>query len=425
MCDDRHLGMSTMKVTVFVEYFPPKLGSDRRIFEIMKRLSKKHEIHFIVFPPFRTLTESSNQSGNTFDSSSSSLKENAVYEGINGHFVSIPSKVTLMWQRSLILAYCMTSVLVFLKTVRIMRKINSDIVVLNYPSPYTGLLGFFEAKLWRKPVILDFNDLIAQYLIILLKLRKDSLKARILILVQHLLAKASSEVVAPTEFIRRYATSLKVQENKTSVIPNGVDTRIFHPNVPCSKRKNVRRYDDERLCIYCGRLDGWAGMNIVFKLADVARSKKMNVKFVLAGSGAERIVGGENVALLGEVSYEEIPSILKSADVILIPFPNNEVSHAASPLKLFEGMSMQKPVIASRVSGIEDIVTDGENGFLADPDNIKEWATKLETATRSEAFSAEMGLKARRTVEERFDWTLLASRFEEVLRSATSKHQQL
>jgi glycosyltransferase involved in cell wall biosynthesis len=417
--------MSRMKVTVFVEYFPPKLGSDRRIFEIMKRLSKKHEIHFVVFPPFRTLTENSNQSRNTFDNSNSSLKENAVYEGINGHFVSIPSKVTLMWQRSLILAYCMTSVIVFLKTVRIMRKINSDIVVLNYPSPYTGLLGFFEAKLWRKPVVLDFNDLIAQYLINLLKLRKDSLKARILILVQHLLAKASSEVVAPTEFIRRYATSLKVQENKTSVIPNGVDTRIFHPNVPRSNRKNVRRYDDERLCIYCGRLDGWAGMNIVFKLADVARSEKMNVKFVLAGSGAERIVSGENVALLGEVSYEEIPSILKSADVILIPFPNNEVSHAASPLKLFEGMSMQKPVIASRVSGIEDIVTDGENGFLADPDNIEEWATKLETATRSEALSAEMGLKARRTVEERFDWTLLASRFEEVLRSATSKHKQL
>jgi glycosyltransferase involved in cell wall biosynthesis len=340
--------MSRMKVTVFVEYFPPKLGSDRRIFEIMKRLSKKHEIHFVVFPPFRTLTENSNQSRNTFDNSNSSLKENAVYEGINGHFVSIPSKVTLMWQRSLILAYCMTSVIVFLKTVRIMRKINSDIVVLNYPSPYTGLLGFFEAKLWRKPVVLDFNDLIAQYLINLLKLRKDSLKARILILVQHLLAKASSEVVAPTEFIRRYATSLKVQENKTSVIPNGVDTRIFHPNVPRSNRKNVRRYDDERLCIYCGRLDGWAGMNIVFKLADVARSEKMNVKFVLAGSGAERIVSGENVALLGEVSYEEIPSILKSADVILIPFPNNEVSHAASPLKLFEGMSMQKPVIARR-----------------------------------------------------------------------------
>lgn len=413
-----------MKVTVFVEYLPPKLGSDRRIFEIMKRLSKKHEIHFVVFPPFRTLTENSNQSGNTFDNSSSSLKENATYEGINGHFVSIPAKVTLMWQRSLILAYCMTSVLVFLKTVRIMRKINSDIVVLNYPSPYTGLLGFFEAKLSRKPVILDFNDLIAQYLINLLKLRKDSLKARILILIQHLLAKASSEVVAPTEFIRRYATSLKVQENKISVIPNGVDTRIFHPNVPRSKRRNVRRYDDERLCIYCGRLDGWAGMNIVFKLADVARSRKMNVRFVLAGSGAERSVSGENVALLGEVSYDEIPSILKSADVILIPFPNNEVSHAASPLKLFEGMSMQKPVIASRVSGIEDIVTDGENGLLADPDNIEEWATKLETATRSEALSAEMGLKARRTVEERFDWTLLASRLEEVLKSATSKHQR-
>lgn len=425
MYDDSHLVMSTMKVTVFVEYFPPKLGSDRRIFEIMKRLSDKHEIHFVVFPPFRALTENNNQNRSAFDRSSSSLKENVAYEGIYGHPISIPSKVTLMWQRSLILAYCMTSILVFLKAARIVRKINPDVVVLNYPSPYTGLLGFFEAKLWRKPVVLDFNDLIAQYLINLLELGEDSLKARTLTLVQHLLAKASSKVVAPTQFIRRYVTSLKVQDEKISVIPNGVDTRIFHPKAACSKRENTRARNGERLCVYCGRLDGWAGISIVSKLANVARSKKMNVKFVLAGNGAERIIHGENVILLGEVPYEEIPSILKSADVVLIPFPNNEVSHAASPLKLFEGMSMQKPVIASRVSGIEDIVSDEENGFLADPDNIEEWIAKLETIVKSEALSAEIGLKARRVVEERFDWTLLASRFEEVLRAATSKHQQL
>jgi glycosyltransferase involved in cell wall biosynthesis len=413
-----------MKVVVFVEYFPPRLGSDRRIFEIMKRLSSKHEIHFVVFPPFRALIEGTDRSRGGFGRGCPNVNDYVAYEGINGHFISISPKISLLWQRSLVLAYCLTSVFVFLKTARIVKRINPDVVVLNYPSPYTGLLGFLEAKLWRKPVVLDFNDLIAQYTINLLKLREDSLIAKIPLLVQRFLVEASPEVVVPTRFIKRYSTSLKVRDERISVIPNGVDTKVFHPDrTDCGKPENTRGRNDERLCVYCGRLDGWAGTSIMSRLADAARSKRMNVKFVLVGSGSEKIVPRENIVFLGEVPYERIPSILRSADVILIPFPDNEVSHAASPLKLLEGMSMQKPVIASRVSGVEDIVSDEENGFLADPDNIEEWIERLETIMESEAFSAEMGLKARRRVEERFDWALLANRFEEVLKAAISKHQ--
>jgi len=415
-----------MKVVVFVEYFPPRLGSDRRIFEIMKRLSSKHEIHFIVFPPFRALIERTDQSRGSVDRGSLDAKDNIVYEGIKGHFISISSKISLLWQRSLVLAYCLTSVFVFLKVAGIVKKIDPDVVVLNYPSPYTGLLGFLEAKLWRKPVVLDFNDLIAQYTTNLLGLRENSLKAKIPLIVQHFIVKTSSEVVVPTWFVRRYATSLKVPDERITLIPNGVDTQTFHPDeTDCGKPEGARGRNDEKLCIYCGRLDGWAGMSIISKLAEIAKSKRMNVKFVLVGSGAEKMVPRENVVSLGEVPYEKVPSFLRLADVILIPFPDNEVSHAASPLKLLEGMAMQKPVIASRVSGVEDVVSDGENGFLADPDNIEEWMRKLETIMEFETSSAEVGLKARRTVEERFDWATLAIRFEEVLNASISKHQQV
>jgi spore coat protein SA len=116
-----------------------------------------------------------------------------------------------------------------------------------------------------------------------------------------------------------------------------------------------------------------------------------------------------------------VPTVLAVADVILIPFPNNEVSHAASPLKLFEGMSMQKPVIASKVSGIEEVISDGQNGFLADPENLEEWIIKLETVLASETLAARVGQNAKRTVEKRFDWTLLAKRYEEILNAVTAK----
>jgi glycosyltransferase involved in cell wall biosynthesis len=408
-----------LKIAAFVEYLPPRLGSDRRIFEIMKRLSHKHEIHFIVFPPFRVLLE---KLKNREILSLHSAKETSCvnHEGINGHFIPISPRIAMMWQHSLIIAYSLTFVSVLLKSSKILKKINPDIVVLNYPSPYTGLLGFLEGKLLKKPVVLDFNDLIAQYTINLLNLKKNSLKARMLVFVQQYLVKKVQMVIAPTFFIKKYVASLRVPERKIAIIPNGVDTRDFNPHkYNISQLKTNLGLQKEKLCLYSGHLEGWAGVNIILKLCNIAMNRKLDTKFVLVGSGTLKAIPKENAVLLEEVAYEKVPAILAIADAILIPFPNNEVAHAASPLKLFEGMAMQKPVIASKVSGIQDVVLDGENGFLADPENVNEWIEKLETILTYENIAKKVGQNARRTVEEKFEWNCLAKQYEEILNSVS------
>jgi glycosyltransferase involved in cell wall biosynthesis len=195
-----------------------------------------------------------------------------------------------------------------------------------------------------------------------------------------------------------------------------VDLKLFDPNVsdPAKVRRDLR-LNNERLAVYSGRLDGWAGMDIMLRLFDMARTRKLDVRFLLVGSGERRNIREENILYLGEIPHEKVPSILAVADVILIPFPNDDVSHAASPLKLFEGMAMQKPIVASRVSGIQEVILDGENGFLADPDDPNEWMRKVETVLNSDKLAARVGENAKRTVEERFDWNLLAKQCEEVL----------
>lgn len=416
--------MRRMKIAVFVEHLPPKMGSDRRIFEIMKRLTFAHEIHFIVFPSVRKLL---NKMKNENKSDLHSLEERRIIDqsGITGHFVQIPTIMAMIWQHSIVIAYFFTSIIIFLSTMRILKKVNPNIIVLNYPSPYTGLLGFLEGKFWKKPVVLDFNDLIAQYTANLLNFKKNSFKAKILLLFQHYLAKKSQKVIAPTRFIKKYTVSLGVPKEKIAVIPNGVDTEKFHSNkVNVAPLKFKLNPSGEKLCVYCGRLDNWAGVDIITKLCDIAHTKKLKVKFLLVGDTAEKIFfDKENVILLEETSHERIPTILNNADIILVPFPNNEVSHAASPLKLFEGMAMQKPVIASKVSGIEEVISDEKNGFLASSNDLNEWIKKLEMIINSETLAAKIGQNARQTVQEKYDWNFLAKQYEEVLNTVYLKHQ--
>lgn len=404
-----------MKIAAFVEYFPPQLGSDRRIFEIMKRLSHKHEIHFIILPPFRALQRKIlNKELLNLHTSKKTTRIN--HEGINGHFIPISPTTAKLWHRSLLTAYSLTFFSLLTKSLKTLKKINPDLIILNYPSPYTGLLGFLEGKILNKPVVLDFNDLIAQYTITLLNLKKNSLKAKSLMLIQQLLVKKAQMVIAPTLFIKKYAASLGLSEAKTAIIPNGADTRNFDPQkYNMQQLKTNLGFKNEKLCLYSGRLDGWAGINLILTLSDMASNRKLNVKFLLVGGGESKTAKKENVIFLGEIPHEKIPATLAIADVILIPFPNDEVAHAASPLKLFEAMAMQKPIIASKVSGIQDVVQDGENGFLADPEKITEWIEKLEKILKHEVMAEEIGQNARETIVQQYEWNYVAKKYEEVL----------
>ncbi|MGB9713831.1 MAG: glycosyltransferase family 4 protein [Candidatus Bathyarchaeales archaeon] len=415
--------MAMMKIVAFVEYFPPKMGSDRRIFELMKKLSKCHEVHFIVFPPLRILI---GKAKNITKNERSQQKNTSIArEGIKGHTLEIPHFIAAIWRSSILMAYILTAPLLLIKTLKILAETKPDIIVLNYPSPYTGLLGLILGKLWRKPIVLDFSDLIAQYTANLLDLKKDDFKARMLVYIQNYIARNSQRVVAPTLFIKKYVMSHGIPAGKVTLIPNGVDTENFNPQRYDSNRiKKEMGLREKKICFYCGRLDSWAGINLMSKLCEIADNRGANVKFVLVGSGEQKIALKKNVVLCGELPYKEVPRILSAADIVLIPFPDNEVSHAASPLKLFEGMAMQKPVIASRVKGIEEVVSDGENGFLADPENVEEWLTKLEKVLQSWQDAMRVGQNARRTVEERFDWGLLAKQFEKVLTIAIAEHHK-
>lgn len=404
-----------MKIAVFVEYFPPKLGSDRRIYELMKRLSSKHEIHFIVVPPFRLLCGRLVKKG-TLDYHLRDKDTVKICEGIIAHFIQIPKVTVRFWKRSYEVGYLLTLTFLLPKVIRAIKRLDPEIIVLNYPSVYTGFLGFITGKLLGKFVLVDFNDLIAQYTIDFLNLEKSSLTANLIRFIQNFIVKNSWRVIATTNFIKKYALSLGVRKEEIFVIPNGVDVDFFDMDKYNTDFKRNFGLGGKKFCLYCGRLDKWAGMDIVVKLCSMFEQKRPDVKFVVVGDGEKMNWDfEENVVMMGALPYNRVPETLAAADVILVPFPENDVSHAASPLKLFEGMAMRKPVVASRVSGIKDVIVHFENGMLADSNNVNEWFEAILFLLNSKSLAEEIGEKARATVKERYDWKHLAKQFEKAI----------
>jgi glycogen(starch) synthase len=394
------------------------MGSDRRIYELMKRNAKKHKIDFILIPSFYEL-----QGVLKKENHNTNVNCTYIHEGIVAHRLEIPKILKKLWRKSLELAYLISMVLFVPKAIKKLIEIDPEIIILNYPSVHTGTLGFFAAKFLRKPCVVDFNDLIAQYTIRLLNLKRTSLLSRIIVLIQDFIVKNSNLVIAPTNFIRRYALALGIKDEKISVVPNGADMRIFNAEIESNYRSKLNLHD-KKICIYFGRLDGWAGVHILEEICSIFEQTKPDVKFLMVGGGIEQVKFPSNAIMIDEIPHYEVPKIIAVADVVLVPFPENEVSHAASPLKLFEGMAMGKTVIASRVNGIQEVVQSGYNGFLVDPNNPKDWCEAIEAVLNCKSLQMKSSKNAIESVKK-YDWNVLAALFECILLKFIEREKQI
>lgn len=403
------------RVVVIAEYFPPRLGADRRIFELMKRLSKKYDIHFITLPSSYTLFIKKIDSYNR--------EENQVlYEGMRGHRLGLPKPIWKLWAKSFIFAFAVTVFYLCLQMMKKTAQLKPEIIIINNTSVYTGLLGFVCSKILNKKLLVDYNDLQALYTVELVRKRVNgfllSTLGRILVLIEDIIVRHGWKVTAITAFIKNYAFVRNTRKDIV-VIPDGVDTDLFDPAK--SRGADIRfKYgitNEEKLCVYTGRIDECAGAGIILETAKLLKSES-NVKFMVVGEGDPQVTNEfykcDNVILTGLIAKETVPEYLAAGDIVLVPFPNNIASHSISPLKLFEALAMEKPVIASAVSGIKEVASQGFDVTLASA-NPKYWAsTVMELVKNCNKTTCRRG-NGRKIVREKYDWSHLAEEFSKII----------
>jgi len=112
--------------------------------------------------------------------------------------------------------------------------------------------------------------------------------------------------------------------------------------------------------------------------------------------------------MLGNVSYEKMPYIYSISDVVVLPSLRE-----GTPLVLLEAMACGKPVVATRVGGIPEIVEHGEGGLLVRPKDVEGLSKAILTLLEDPGLREEMGKKARRRAVKEFDWDIKA---DEVIR---------
>jgi len=99
------------------------------------------------------------------------------------------------------------------------------------------------------------------------------------------------------------------------------------------------------------------------------------------------------------VPVSEVPAYLAACDIVAMPFPwTPHYAYHMSPLKLFEYMAAEKPILATRLPSVMEVLADGENAVLAEPDNPRELAHGIRRIIEDKEFSQRIGTRARQDV---------------------------
>ncbi len=405
-------------LTVFVEHFPPFLGSDRTIFELARRVADQGvRVHFIATQPLRYLV-----GGRPDDwpyKKNWSAPPPKVHPNITAEYLLVSKHMESMWRRWPPIALLLTIFLFTIYSLKPIIRHHSDLVVAAHATPICGIVAFLSAKLTFRRTLMGCPDWMTAYAAELIGSSMSSLGPVLLQLLETRLYKWSDRIVTVTECLKGILVSNGIPAEKIAVIPNGVDPDLFSPSVDSSEIKH--KYKLENVCVvfFSGHLEEWAGLSALYDLAIRLDEEFPDSRLLLVGSGDsivtlfERLVRknlGHMLVHAGLHPHEDMPKFTAAADISLCIFPDNPVAHAASPLKLFEYMASGNAVVATALAGTREVLRE-DTGILVPPNDTDALCEAVIRLCKDPALRRQMGRNARLLAEEKFSWKSLAKRF--------------
>lgn len=189
---------------------------------------------------------------------------------------------------------------------------------------------------------------------------------------------------------------------KKKLVEYGFDSKqILHlPNFVKGPRNKKRSKED--YVLYFGKISEQKGLSFLIELA----RKLPNISFKVAGGGSEesffkkkaKSYKLKNVSFLGFLPSRKLQKVISESKFTIVP----SLWYENQPYSVLESFVLAKPVVASRIGGIPEIVEDGKSGLLFKTGNLEEGIKKVSSLWANPKLAKKMGIYAQQKVEKDF-----------------------
>jgi len=307
-------------------------------------------------------------------------------------------------------------------TAMMRRKLSPDVVYMRH-SLFNG--GCFLARLFKVPVVKEVNGIEVDEMRV--KNQGNGALLWAVSQIERFTLPRGSQIIAVTSKLKEVLQrDYRVPENKIVVIPNGANIDLFKPMDTNQARKQIVLPQSGYLVVFVGGLVAWAGVDYLIKSIPYVVKECPATGFLIVGGGmmgqelvelARQVGVLDKIIFAGRVPYQKVHLYLNAGDVCVAPFlANRNERIGISPLKICEYMACEKPVVASRVSGLE-ILEDNNTGVLVEPESSSELAQAIVRLLQNRELRELMGKNGRRYVVENRSWESVAGKIAEVFQA--------
>lgn len=216
--------------------------------------------------------------------------------------------------------------------------------------------------------------------------------------------KGADFIICPSAVIKNYITSLGIIEDKVKVIPNGVNTDIFNvspmPSLPLK-------------ILYVGTLTPWQGIFFLLDALYIIKEKKFTLNILsdrkrkferplMAYASELNLL--EHIKFLDPVEEERVAHIISKAHICVSPleYSQRNLIQGCCPLKILEYMSCGRPVVASDIACVREIIDHEIDGILCN--TKEELAGSILRLAENPELTEKLGRKGSIKAREKFTW---------------------
>jgi glycosyltransferase involved in cell wall biosynthesis len=294
--------------------------------------------------------------------------------------------------------------------------------VIHMQTAKAGMVGRIAAWLARVPVIVytahafPFHEYLSPW------------RVRLYSFLERFASRLCSAIAVDSECVRSRGLAFKVAPpDKIRVIPMGIDTERFDPEKHQSGRQAVRAElglrPEATVIGAVARFVPDKGLDTLLQAIALLVAQFPEIQCLLVGDGplrdelralSRKLGLDHRVVFAGYRS--DIPRLLSAMDLYMLPTRREGFGVAFA-----EAMSMEIPVIASRISPLDEIIVDGRTGALADVGDPGAFARAAEPLLADPELRRRMGQDGRSHVIERFEQTLMCRAYERLFQEHAGK----
>jgi len=214
----------------------------------------------------------------------------------------------------------------------------------------------------------------------------------------------SDRIIVNSQSVLKRFSFLKDQA-RISLVYNGVDLKQFAPSVSGeSIRKEYSIGRDEKVITMIGRLDEYKGHRYLLEAASKVLDGSRRVRFLIVGDGVARDeleVLAKDLDVAGSVIFcgqrSNVPEFLAASDVVVSASMKEGFGRV-----IVEAMAMTKPVVATKVGGVPEIVRDGKSGILVEPADSESLASAMISVIDSPEMALKLAVEGEKRARENF-----------------------